>query len=659
MVRAFGKACYPIRVHTLDRDFKNMFSMISHKNRPLIKIIAIVISFVFTFENIGYAYQDISSKKSMVRVPLSFHGSYDRPHEPAKVQDNKNGTKTPGWRNNYPRFMLAVLIFIFSIPQVGHITNRFERSRTTFTIGSYLKQDSGVLNSYYRTLGWLSERSLQKRWSNASKPYFKSNEISLGPLYQAVENRGGVMLGVSLDQNFSLAIHGKPSIYVFLDINPVVTDVMAPFYGRLMELAPTRREFLSLLMSVELTEEDVESLLHPELGLNYDAVSSLMDIKIRAEEYKTRGDVPSYLAAKRRMLKSVTEIIELRLKAILERIPEGEREKKYALLSNILDHEILNRLMLSSSQRNQVKSWVDEFLKNLLSSEGGGYFNNFLGFMATHALAAVEANNAQEERQLGTWLSSEQNYQRLRKLWLEGRFIGITSDIMSRANLGRLGYWLRGQGKQVTTLYVSNIEEGIDGKAMYEALGALPLKEGAIVIFTHNCLGPPLIPVISRFRTMYGIYRYLNSEDAMRIMYYVIKTTLLESRRKDFGQLVDDLYRSICRVMAERSKAPDMINKEAEPYYLLCQKIKNPVYKAEIQGLDISGFTAWAKKNVPGLDTDSGIFRAIVIVLEELGITHHPDGPIFRGIMDGPATYEGLFKPLPLGALALDVKQDL
>jgi len=34
--------------------------MISHKNRPLIKIIAILISFIFAFENIGYGYQDVS-----------------------------------------------------------------------------------------------------------------------------------------------------------------------------------------------------------------------------------------------------------------------------------------------------------------------------------------------------------------------------------------------------------------------------------------------------------------------------------------------------------------------------------------------------------------------------------------------------------------------
>src|SRR5206468_1839692 len=99
------------------------------------------------------------------------------------------------------------------------------------------------------------------RWKQFGTPYFSTNEKLLNLQYPLFDNLGGVVVGVSFQQNLSLLVHARPEVSVIFDINPGVTEIVVPFFGKLLERCPTRREFLSMLIGVDVTEGQTVQLL--------------------------------------------------------------------------------------------------------------------------------------------------------------------------------------------------------------------------------------------------------------------------------------------------------------------------------------------------------------------------------------------------------------
>src|SRR6185437_14214875 len=62
---------------------------------------------------------------------------------------------------------------------------------------------SAQLTSYDRTLAQLSEPAAT-RWQHFGPPYFSTNEKLLNRFYSRFDSVGGVTVGVSFQQNFSL-----------------------------------------------------------------------------------------------------------------------------------------------------------------------------------------------------------------------------------------------------------------------------------------------------------------------------------------------------------------------------------------------------------------------------------------------------------------------
>jgi len=70
------------------------------------------------------------------------------------------------------------------------------------------------------------------------RAYFQTNE-ALNAAVPSVRWPGGAIVGVSLQQNFSLLVHAAPKVPVVFDINPGVYGGMLPFFGELMSDSPT------------------------------------------------------------------------------------------------------------------------------------------------------------------------------------------------------------------------------------------------------------------------------------------------------------------------------------------------------------------------------------------------------------------------------------
>src|SRR5262245_37250871 len=89
---------------------------------------------------------------------------------------------------------------------------------------------------------------VEARWKHFASPYFRTNERLLNRFYGRFDNAGGVTVGVSFQQNFSLLVHARPELCVIFDINPAVTEILTPFIGELLRESWTRREFLMKLL---------------------------------------------------------------------------------------------------------------------------------------------------------------------------------------------------------------------------------------------------------------------------------------------------------------------------------------------------------------------------------------------------------------------------
>ena len=99
------------------------------------------------------------------------------------------------------------------------------------------------------------------RWQHFGPPYFSTNEKLLNRFYSRFEGAGGVTVGVSFQQNFSLLVHAKPQLCVIFDYNPGVTEILVPFMGQILSESSTRRDFLSTLLGADITDDETRQML--------------------------------------------------------------------------------------------------------------------------------------------------------------------------------------------------------------------------------------------------------------------------------------------------------------------------------------------------------------------------------------------------------------
>lgn len=437
------------------------------------------------------------------------------------------------------------------------------------------------------------------------------------------------MVGVSFQQNFSFAVHGQPSTYVIVDINPMVTDVMVPLFGYFVGQAPSRREFLSRLLGLTLTEDDIARLLAPT-------------------PQPTR---------------SLRHYLEETLRTILERRPLAERQRWYhTQIVGTVERAILPRLRRSASldalekaqarwgvtRRPTPRDILDHFLapetivdrppprEETAPAIGGPAFGEFLRFLQEHAAVAWDGLSSD------TWLSSEAGYRQFRRLWLGQRFVGMMADLTDPAAMRRLGQWLQQQGKSpVSMVYPSNVEEWVGPERahrMYdEALRQLPLRDDAIVL-TSGYPGRRIRAVAAR--SLRHFYGYITTRGWTVAPYLLTGVGTASDARSIYDRLlaaIRDYLEEIARlefdpVAAREPRATrdpvrwgrvlSAADAEHKRFRLFVDHVRTsaPSVAAFTPDEFVAWASTWARQNVPELSTETPYFRAFVWNLVDAGV---------------------------------------
>jgi len=311
-------------------------------------------------------------------------------------------------------------------------------SRVGATSPQAAQAEKSRLPSYFATLKDLSTGD----WIHAGRPYYGTNEFHHERFFQAIRGKSGAMLGVSFQQNFNFALHGQASVYVILDINPVVTEVLVPYIGRLMEMSETRQEFMSQLIGVELSNSQVEQLMQPNLSAW-------------------------------RWYRLMDELIDR------QTVGHGDAAQR------MFEAEILPHLSITPEQRRI----AIQYLRDLVTVPPPDPFRDTgAGLIVFLRDQVREDDDELRPNALATWLSNEENYQSIRALWLKGGIVGVTGDIRDFRGASRIGKWLRERGETVSAIYISNLRarevigtgDGLD--RMYRALDQLPLRSDALLL---------------------------------------------------------------------------------------------------------------------------------------------------------------------------------
>jgi hypothetical protein len=416
---------------------------------------------------------------------------------------------------------------------------------------------------YDRTLESLSE-PVATRWQHFGPPYFSTNEKLLNRFYSRFDDAGGVTIGVSFQQNFSLLVHAKPQLCVIFDYNPGVTEILVPFMGQILAENPTRHGFLSTLLGAEITADETRHMLEGQ--------SPVMTV----------------------------------LTAVLERTTPEKRKVRLDHLRDLLRDKYLARLPAQATPyiRSQVLKWID-----ILENEELLTGTFFADAIAPYQLAKDPAG----QRRMAGWLSSEENYALVRNYWMTDRIIGVTGDI-SGSSVEKLAAHLRNLHLQVTALYISNVGLSIEGhfpetwfRDLYATLGQLPVTPGTLTFISH---GPwkltGYIRTLKMAQWVYTAMAGVPEQTAIRVH---------EAPLEILTQLGPaSLLPAIRRGLADIAAPP--------PYQDLVEQIQKNT--GAVTSLSPEQFREWSIKRAPGIDVNSPTFEAIQVTLTEAGVLPKP-----------------------------------
>jgi len=267
---------------------------------------------------------------------------------------------------------------------------------------------------------------------------FISNETSylhvVGELNKRVQP-GGIYLGVGPDQNLSYIAHTRPMLAIITDIRRQ-NMLEHLWFKALFEMAANRVEYLSLLISRE----------PPRLKPNASFEETLIAIRGASTSEKL---FQKNLAA----IKSILDKYKLRL--------SSEDLSKIEYVYRTFWMEGLD-LRFSSIGRGNAMMYPS-LEEMLLETDREGHFQNYL--------------------------SSEELFQRLKKLEVENRLIPIVGDFAGSRAFKAVGAFLKANGLQLSTFYTSNVEFYLfdrPGWPRYISnLRALPLADNAIFIRSY------------------------------------------------------------------------------------------------------------------------------------------------------------------------------
>lgn len=277
---------------------------------------------------------------------------------------------------------------------------------------------------------------------------FTSNETS----YLHVVDRlrelgatGGAYIGVGPEQNFTYIAKVRPRIAFIIDIRrqALIQHLM---FKAIFHLAPTRVQFLSLLLSKPVPKEKP---LAPDASTN-----EILNFFSQAT-----SDDRAYASNLAAVRKAIKEDFQVQLS-----------EADQASLTYVY------------------KNFHDDALEIAYRMEGtrGGWFPTLKELIV----------QPDQHGKLGNFLASKEDYEVVRDLHRRNLIIPVVGDFAGKKALAGIGDYLRKNGVTVTAFYTSNVEQYLFQNGVFggfaENVRKLPITEKSLFIravpntrFTH------------------------------------------------------------------------------------------------------------------------------------------------------------------------------
>ena len=288
---------------------------------------------------------------------------------------------------------------------------------------------------------------------------FTSNETSYLTIVdklRQLQAAGGAYIGVGPEQNFTYIAKIRPQIAFIVDIRRQAI-IQHLLYKAIFQLAPTRGQFLSLLLSRPFPKDKTPKADAPlnELLAALNALTA--DDKFYAEN----------LAA---IKKAITQDFEFPLNDAdtksLEYVYQSFRNDGFDIGFR------LNRRGNGSAGGPPPGGF---------RGGGGGFgFGRFPTFK--ELLAQTDLNGKQ-----GNFLASTDDYDFVRGMQRKNLIIPVVGDFAGKKALAGVGDYLRKRGLTVTAFYTSNVEMVLFQNGIYDAYAAnvktlLPVNDRSLII---------------------------------------------------------------------------------------------------------------------------------------------------------------------------------
>jgi hypothetical protein len=303
---------------------------------------------------------------------------------------------------------------------------------------------------------WRLMTELSEPWGTFRSENFVSNETALQWVIPKLVRRvppGGVYMGVAPDQNFTLITALRPSIAFIVDIRHqnAVEHLM---YKALIETSTDRADFLARLFARA-----------PLTGV--DSTSSAAQLFAALE--KQPADSARYRANLRAITARLTDVHRFAL-SDSERVSLGCVYGAFFTQGPDLTYGY-------ASECNNPGPYG-----YAVGGTGGFRRGGFRG--PTYQAMLTETDSAGVN---WSYLGSERAFRALKDMEERNLIVPLTGDFAGPKALRAVGQWARAHDAEVTTFYISNVEQylfeqGDEAKRFFENVATLPVDETSMFV---------------------------------------------------------------------------------------------------------------------------------------------------------------------------------